>query len=162
MKFIKKNKFTIIAILLFLCLVLVGVKVKNLLVPDEGKASYGNRLEDIENKEIPDTVFKNISDKLKENEKILKVSHKLHGKIINILITVNNDVSVDDGKNIANSTISMFENDELSIYTLQVYVLKEDEKLNNFPIIGYKDSETETLIFTKDRDIVSEGDSNEE
>ena len=92
MKFIKKNKFTIIAILLFLCLVLVGVKVKNLLMPDEGKASYGNRLEDIENKEIPDTVFKNISDKLKENEKILKVSHKLHGKIINILITVNNDV----------------------------------------------------------------------
>ena len=162
MNFIKKNKFTIIAILLFIGLVLVGVKVKNLLVPDEGKAAYGDRLNEIEGKKVSDTIFKTINDKLKENEKVLEVSHQLHGKIINILITVSDDLSVNDGKKIANSVVSMFEDDELSLYTLQVYVLKEDEKLNNFPIIGYKDPETDTLIFTKDRDIVSEDDNNEE
>ena len=37
MNFIKKNKFTIIAIVVFILLVIIGVEVKNLLVPDEGK-----------------------------------------------------------------------------------------------------------------------------
>ena len=36
MNFIKKNKFTIIAIILFILLVVVGVEVKNFLVPDKG------------------------------------------------------------------------------------------------------------------------------
>lgn len=164
MNFIKKNKFTIIAILLFMVLVVVGVEVKNLLVPDSGKAAYGDRLDGIENHELTDSVFQTISDKLKENEKILNVSNKVHGKIVNLMITVNADMSVSDAKKIANSTVSMFENDELSFYSLQVYVLKEDESLNNFPIIGYKGTESKTLVFTKDREITvaSEETSDEE
>ena len=78
------------------------------------------------------------------------------------MITVSDDVSVSDAKKIANSTVSLFENDELSYYSLQVYVLKEDESLNNFPIIGYKGTETKELVFTKDREITSEEDTNEE
>ena len=41
MKFLRKNKFTIIAIILFIGLVVLGVKVKNFLVPDEGFQSGG-------------------------------------------------------------------------------------------------------------------------
>ena len=47
MKFIKKNKYTIIAIIIFIILVLVAATAKNILVPDEGKAVYGDRLDGI-------------------------------------------------------------------------------------------------------------------
>lgn len=162
MNFLKKNKFTIIAILLFISLVILGVQVKNLLVPDEGKAVYGDRLSGIENYELSNDLFSKIESKLKENEKVLNVDNAIHGKIINLMITVSNDVSVSDAKKMANSVISLFENDELSFYSLQVYVLKDDETLNNFPILGYKGIDSEELIFTKDREITSEDVENEE
>lgn len=153
MKFIKKNKFTIIAIILFILLLILGVQVKNLLVPDEGKASYGDRLEGIEDYPLDDSLFETIETTLKENEQILSVTNKVHGKIINLMITVSEDVTVDVAKTIASSTVSMFE-DNLKFYSLQVYVLKENKELNNFPIIGYKGVDTEELVFTKDREIV--------
>lgn len=161
MNFIKKNKFTIIAIIIFIALVILGVEVKNLLVPDSGKAVYGDRLEEIDNHKISDNLFKDISEKLKENETVLNVSNKVHGKIINLMITVSPEVSVLDAKNLANSTISLFD-DELSYYSLQVYVLKDDETLNNFPIIGYKGVESLELVFTKDREIIVSEENNEE
>lgn len=162
MKFLKKNKFTIIAIILFMGLIILGVQVKNLLVPDEGKAVYGDRLVGIEEHELDQSLFTTISDKLKENNKVLNVDNKIHGKIINLIITVNSDMSVLDAKKLANSTIPLFENDELSFYSLQVYVIKEDETLNNFPILGYKGTESKELLFTKDREITSEEIKDEE
>ena len=164
MKFIKKNKFTIIAIIFFMALVVLGVQVKNLLVPDEGKASYGDRLENIESHKLPSDLLTNITSKLKENTNILEVSNNVHGKIINFMITVNSNMTVSEAKVIASSVIPMFENNELGYYSLQVYLLKEDKTLNNFPIIGYKGTETNELIFTKDREITTEGeaDINEE
>ena len=162
MNFIKKNKFTIITIVVLILVVIIGVEIKNLLGPDEGKASYGDRLDGIENYPLTDTLFTSIEETLKENTKVLNVENQVHGKIINLLITVSDDVSVSDAKQIASSTVSLFENDELSYYSLQVYVLKEDESLNNFPIIGYKGTQTDELVFTKDREITSEEDTNEE
>ena len=158
MNFIKKNKFTIIAIILFILLVVVGVEVKNFLVPDEGKAVYGDRLDGIENYPLSDETLNGISTALKENE---EVSSKLHGKIINIIITVTADVSVNDAKTLASSVSAMFKDSELSFYSLQVYVKKEDASLNNFPIIGYQDAGSKSMLFTKDREITV-GDTNEE
>ena len=43
MRFLRKNKFTIIAIIVLVVLVFIGVQVKNIFMPDEGKASYGDR-----------------------------------------------------------------------------------------------------------------------
>ena len=154
MKFIKKNKFTIIAIIIFVSLVIAFYQIKNFLVPDEGKAVYGERLNGLLDNEIPSSVFDNIKSKLKEDERILEVTNKIHGKIINLLITVSDDMSVSDAKNIATSTVSMFENGELSFYSLQVYLSKDNKELNNFPIIGYKGTKSSELLFTKDRDIV--------
>ena len=161
MNFIKKNKFTIIAIILFILLVVVGVEVKNFLVPDEGKAVYGDRLDGIKDHPVSDDTLNGIATSLKENEKVVEVSSKLHGKIINIIITVTADVSVNDAKTLASSVSAMFKDSELSFYSLQVYVKKEDASLNNFPIIGYQDAGSKSMLFTKDREITV-GDTNEE
>lgn len=162
MKFIKNNKYTIIAIIIFMCLVILGVQVKNLLVPDSGKAVYGDRLDGMDEYKLSTTFFDTLISKIKENEKIINATYELHGKIINLMLTVNNEISVSNAKEIANSTISLFSNNELSFYSLQVYILKEDESLNNFPIIGYKGVESKELVFTNDREItVSEENQDE-
>ncbi len=161
MRYLKRNKFTIIAIIILIVLVIVGVEMKKIFVPDEGKASYGERLSGIKEHELASDLFSKIETKLKEDSRVLKVENKVHGKIINLIITVSDDLSIDDAKKIANSVISMFENQELTYYSLQVYVKKEDEKLNNFPIVGYKGTTSTELIFSKDRDIVVEEQNNE-
>lgn len=162
MKFIKENKFTIIAIIIFIVLVVAGVKIKDLLVPDEGKAVYGDRLDEINKYELKTSLFSDMKTKLLEDTRILDFREKIHGKIINLMITVGDDVNINDAKSIANSTIAYFLNDELSYYTLQVYVLKNNEELNNFPIVGYKGTHSDTLVFSKDRDIVVSEEPNEE
>jgi len=155
MKFVRKNKYTIIAMVILVILVIIGMQVKNLLVPDEGKASYGERLEGIENHKLDDSLFESIASKLKEDEKVLEVEHYVHGKIINLVITVSDDMDIPTAKSLANSTINLFEDNELSYYALQVYVKKNDTNSNNFPIIGYKGVESSELSFTKDREITS-------
>ncbi len=162
MKFINRNKFTIIAIVIFIGLLFLGVEAKRLLVPDDNKAAYGDRLDGIENHKLASDLFKNIETKLKENTKVLKVTNTVHGKIINLIITVDKDVTVNDAKTIANSTVAMFENKELDFYTLQVFVAKEDDALNNFPIIGYKGTGSSELKFTKDREITKEEETTDE
>ena len=161
MRFVRRNKFTIIAIIALIVFVFVGIQVKNIFVPDEGKAAYGDRLSDISKHKLESIWFSNIESKLKENEKVEKVENKVHGKIINLFITVSSDVDVNTAKEIANSTVSLFENKELEYYSLQVYVKKEDASLNNFPIIGYKGTDSENLSFTKDREIGTEENKDE-
>ena len=162
MNFLKENKVVIFVVLIFLGLVVVVAEVKNLLVPDEGKAAYGNRLEGIEEHKIKDYVYEDIEAKLKEDKKVLNVSHQLHGKIINLIITVDDSVSIADAKKVANSTVPLFGEDILSFYTLQVYVKKDNKELNNFPIIGYKGTDTKELVFTKDREITKEEEKKNE
>ncbi len=162
MKFLKKNKVVIFVVLIFLSLVVLVAEVKRLLVPDEGKAAYGDRLDGIENHKIKDYVYEDIETKLKEDKKVINVEHKLHGKIINLIITVSDETSVADAKKIASNTVPMFDEDDLKFYTLQVYVKKDNKDLNNFPIIGYKGTATKELVFTKDREITKEEDNKDE
>ena len=162
MKFINRNKVVIFVVIIFLGVIVVVGGIKNILVPDEAKAAYGDRLDGIEDHKLDDSLYKDIETKLKENTKVLEVEHKLHGKIINLIITVSDDMSIDDAKKVASSTVPMFSEDDLSFYSLQVYVKKNNAELNNFPIIGYKGTLTKDLVFTKDRDITKEEDTTDE
>jgi len=160
MRFMRKNKYVIIAIIVLIVFIIGGMQLKKNFVPDEGKAAYGNRLEKINDHKLSKNLFTKIEENLKGTEKVLAVSNYVHGKIINLIITVKDEIGVEEARNIANSTIPMFENEELNFYSLQVYVKKENPDLNNFPIIGYKGNNASSLIFTKDREIVT-GENNE-
>ena len=153
-KFLKKNRYTCILLIVFVLLVILGLKVKDILVPDEGKATYGERLKDISKHPIEDEVYKKIDEELVKNKGVAKVSHRLQGKIINYYITFASEVSVKDAKNIGEGIIKGFSEDTLGYYSIQIYLLKEDEKLNNFPIIGMKNPEAKTVSWTKDREII--------
>lgn len=161
-KFLKRNRYTCVMIVIFILLVILGLKVKDILVPDGGKATYGERLKDISKHPVKEEVYKSIDEELLKNKSVTKVSHRLQGKTINYSITLASDVSVKDAKNIGESIIKGFSEDALGYYSIQIFLLKDDEKLNNFPIIGMKSPEAKTVSWTKDREIVVESEKNEE
>lgn len=161
-KFLKKNRYTCILLIVFILLVILGLKVKDILVPDEGKATYGERLKDISKHPIKEEVYKKIDEELLKNKTVTKVSHRIQGKIINYYITFASEASVKDAKAIGENVTKGFEEDALGYYSIQIFLLKDDEKLNNFPIIGMKNPESKTVSWTKDREIVVESDKNEE
>lgn len=147
MNFLKRNKNIIIAVVLFLVLVLLGVKVKNILIPNEGAAVYGNRLEGkVE-------ITKNADTRIKESLEhgVSKVSVRDAGRIINITITVNDDVSKTTAKEYAIKAMEVFSKEEKEYYDYQFYMVKTKEDATDFPIIGYRIRNSEKISWTKDR-----------
>ena len=161
-KYFKRNRYTFILVFIFILFVILGLKVKDLLVPDEGKAAYGDRLKNIDKHPISKDVYSKIDEDLEKKSEVVKVSHHLQGKTINYFITFTEKVSVKDAKEIGESILKGFSEDILGYYSIQVSLLKEDEKLNNFPIMGMKHPDAKGISWTKDREIVTESEKNEE
>lgn len=148
MKFIKKNKNAIIAVGVFVIVLILFIIIKNTFFPDEKQAIYGTRLEGIENVKISDDV----EDKVKASldESVQDVSVRTAGRIVNVILTVNSDVSADTAKGYAIKVLEIFEEDQKKYYDFQVFIKKEAES-NEFPIVGYKHHNKDSFSWTKDR-----------
>ena len=162
MKFIKKYRYTIILILVFILLLCLAVKMKEVLMPDDQKELYGNRLEEIGEHKIESSLYNKIKSEIEALDNVSKITYRTQGKIINFIITVTDETTLVDAKELGNSIITYFEEEDVKYYTFQIYVKKNDEKLDNFPIIGAKNPLTNEIIWTQDREISKEEDTNEE
>ena len=151
--FFKNHRYTVILLFVFILLVILGYKVKEIFVPDEGKASYGERLRDISKHPISNEVFTSIEEEYAKDENVIKSSHRIQGKVVNIYMTFKENVSPKDAKALAEKSLSHFDEDTLGYYSIQYFLTKEDEKLNNFPIMGMKDPLSKGISWTKDREI---------
>ena len=147
MNFIKRNKKLLVVIVIFLIGLICAVQLKNILFPSGG-AIYGNRLEGIEDVPIAKDLDKQIYEKFKDV--VSKVEVRQSGRIINITITVNGDVSVSTAKGYAKTSLEFFAEKQLKYYDIQVYMMKDIES-NEFPIIGYKHQNKSDFTWTKDR-----------
>ncbi len=152
MDFIKKNKFTIIAIGCFLILVLLLVQVKNAFFPDMRTAIYGNRLDGIKDIKITKGELSTLKDTLEKNETVSKVSTIVSGKIVNIMITVGDELGLDQAKELANTSYQEFTKEQQQNYDFQVFIQKNNDA-KDFPIIGYKHHKKEGFSWTKDRTV---------
>ena len=148
MEFIKKNKFTIIAIICFLLLMLIAIEVKNVFFPNGSNAIYGDRLDGI--KDVKVNTGK-ITDKVNENESVKEVKVKINGKIINVLITINDEVGLEDAKGIAAPVLEALSKKQKEFYDVEVMIDKDGDS-TQFPIIGYKHHSKKDFVFTKDRE----------
>ena len=161
-RFIKRYRYTCILVLIFALIVILGFKVKDMLVPDEGKATYGDRLKDIKKHPITESDYDKVDEDIKKNSGVVKISHNLRGKTINYFITFEDKVSVKDAKSIGEKILDSLSEDIKGYYSIQIYLIKDNKELNNFPIIGMKHPESKIVSWTKDREIVTESEKNEE
>ncbi len=149
MNYVKRNKGTIIAIILFLILVVVLFQLKNIFFPNSGKAIYGNRLEGIEEVEISEETYEKVKTTLKE-ESVSEVSTDISGKLVKIFITVNEDVDLDKAKSYGTKVLEPFSTEQKNYYDFQIYIEKTGDT-EHFPIIGYKHHSKGTISWTKNR-----------
>lgn len=147
MNFIKRNKKLLVVIVIFLISLIGLVQLKNIFFPSGG-AIYGNRLEGKEDVEIAKDLDKQVQELLKDN--VSKVTVRISGRIVNMHITVNGDVSASSAKELAKKTLTLFAEKQLKYYDIQVF-MKKDVESTEFPIIGYKHQDKQGFTWTKDR-----------
>lgn len=150
MSFIRKNKFVIIAIGVFLILVVLGFQIATMLFPEEGTALYGDRLDGIEEVELSNSKLTKIESNLKSDGAVKEADVSVAGKIVEVIITVQDDTSVDTAKALNTKVLDSLSNKEKKFYDIQIFV-KKDSEATDFPIIGYKHHAKDTFSWTKDR-----------
>lgn len=159
MKWIKKNKFTVIACIIFILLLVLGYKAKEVFFPDQRTAVYGNRLDG--KVAVDKSVYDEVKAKISESDKVKTVTVRENGRRIDITITVNGDTSKDDAKKLTNNITESFTESQIGYYDFQVYIKKEEQEENDFPIIGYKHHNSSSFSWTKDRDKTVETEEEE-
>ena len=150
-KFIKNNKLTVITFIICLVFVILVFAIKPTFFPDEGRAIYGDRLDGIEEVEITSKQEKNIVSKLEEKDEVKSVDTDIKGRILNVIITVNDDVELDPAKALASVITENLEEDQNGYYDIQVFIKKSNEEDTRFPIIGYKHQDKDEFSWSKDR-----------
>lgn len=149
-RYIKEHKIVVVAVILLIIIIIASFFIKNALFSNSENAVYGDRLKGIDEVKITTSQKKDLISNLENESSVKSAKYSLQGKIINIIITINDDVGVDTAKTIANKTLESFDDDQKKYYDFQVFIKKENDA-SNFPIIGYKQNNKDSFSFTKDR-----------
>ncbi len=152
---IKKHKKTIFMLVLFAVLFVGAIYLKDILMPDD-ESVYGTRLDELGEHPIDDEVYTKISQELASNSNVLETSHREQGRIINIFVTLDDKATYKDATKIGDTILTFFSDDTKNYYSIQFFMTKKDEKLNNFPIMGIKGHESKTISWTPERQITVE------
>lgn len=131
----KKKKIVIIAIIVLVILFLF--LIYNILFGTTGSSEYGNRLKGIDDVKISSSVQDKIKDEISEEDEVEKVSYKLKGRIVNVIITLKDDTPLDRGKEIANKVLEYFDDDQKAYYDFQVFLNSDNDESETYPKIGY-------------------------
>ena len=106
-KIIKKNKLAVIGCVIVILLIVLAFQLKEIFAPEVGSAIYGNRLDVIDSVKINKDTLNRIEDNLKEDS-VSKVTSRISGRTVEIIITVNSDVSIDTAKEYENKSLQPF------------------------------------------------------
>lgn len=151
MNFLKKHKATVIVIVIFIVLVIVGYNVYNLLVPNTGKPIYGNRLDGKDAVAVTTDSYNQVKTGLEQETFVSSVTTDERGKLINVIVTVENDTTLDTAKTLGDKVLTYFTDAQKAYFDFQILVKKADTTQLSFPIIGYKHHMSEGFTWTKDR-----------
>ena len=145
--FLKNNKFIIVAIAIFLVIVLLLVQVKNIFFPQRANALYGDRLKGIEEVKITEKDQGKIKSTLESDGGIKTATVRTSGKTLEVIITVNDDVSLDTAKPYVNKILEACSDEQKSYYDMQVIVKSDSEESEVYPIIGAKHKTSTSFIW---------------
>lgn len=146
-KFMRKHKNLVLFILIILLSLFAVYYTKNIMNTTETKAIYGERKDAIKGKEISKDKLSKVESSISDAK---EVNARTQGRIIEVIITAKDNVSVSDAKKMADQVSNVFTNDEKKLYDIQV-LIKKDKEDASFPIIGYLQHNQKSFSWTKDR-----------
>lgn len=148
MKFLKKNISAIVAVVVFVLVVVGLLYFKQVFNTDEATAIYGSRLEGREEIEITEERINQVKKAI--NDYSNKTTVRIAGRIIEVIVAVKDDVSIQDAKNLGTPIVYAFTEEERAYYDIQIFLTNE-KNTEQYPAIGYKHHTKPALTWTKDR-----------
>ena len=131
-----------IAFLVIFFLILIWL----FIVPVFSNNKYGDRLDGIKDHKISSDTVKDIEDSLKENDKLTDVTYNNEGRILDLIITVSNDMSTEDAKKLGDTILDKISDDDKKYYDIQILIDTEEEN-DNYPIAGYKHKSEDNFTY---------------
>lgn len=131
-------------IVLFIVLILLILLL--FIFPSFKSNKYGNRLKDMDKHKISNEVIKKIEDKASSNDSVLKIDYRREGRVLNFTVTVDSNFGVDQAKEFVGGMISEIKEDDQKYYDIQIFV-DSNENSNNYPIIGYKNKNSDKIVY---------------
>ena len=148
LNFIKNNKIMCIIIAIIIIFVVGALLLLKTFFPSGNE--YGNRLKGIEKVQISKKKISTLEEKIADRKKIKKVNINIEGRLINILITVEDDADIDDMKDYAVEKLELFKEKELKYYDIQFYLINEKKDAKHYPAIGYKHKTSDKIKWSND------------
>ena len=124
--------------------------VPTMLYADERVLANGSEVEaGAEKVKLSDNYIKDVIKNLEEKEFVSKATYNLQGRLLSIMITVNDDTNIDDAKNLGKIVIQGFNEEELAYYDLQVFLKDSGTKEESrYPFIGTKHKTSEEFVWS--------------
>lgn len=148
----QENKvLLVLAIVLVICVaVLVVVSITYFYGTSD--SVYGSRLDITEKVPMTNETLTKVKEKLEENDKVDSTRVTVKGRIVYISIKFIDDVKMADAKKIAESSLELFSEDELSVYDLQYtiasIITKEDKNNKTYTLMGSRNvNGTGTIVW---------------
>lgn len=149
-KYLKENGVIVALVIVFLIAIGISFVVKNVFFTTASNAAYGERLKGIEKVKITKSEKESVNKSLTADAAVKSVKVVVQGKIVNTIITINDDVGADTAKALGAKVLESFSDEEKAFYDFQAFIKKENGQ-NDFPIIGYKHNNSSEFVWTKDR-----------
>lgn len=132
------------------CIILIASAFVYYFIEQTRTDVYGKRLYGIESVKISDDKQKEIEGKIKENEKISKVTFDLKGKIIYLTIELK-EGTTEDAQAIAIKSLEYLSTEEKEFYDINFIFTNtaEDDNAKFFPLMGYKKSDATLISWIK-------------
>ena len=136
---------TLVCLITVVAICIMGYAFLTIFVGGENK--YGDRLAGISEVEITKDKKNEVVDKIKENDGVSDASVRVQGKIVYVNIVFKKDVSLDNAKKIASSSLDNFSDEEKNFYDFGYFLTQDDGE--GFNITGTKHVGMDTISFIR-------------
>ena len=144
-------------IVIICCFTIIGVCINYFF--GSSKSSYGDRLEGINEVEITKDMKNNFVDTMESDQLISEVNLKVHGKIVYVTLSFEDDVTLVEAQSKALASLLMFKEDYLSFYDFH-YTLKgnKTDSSDGFLIMGAKNVNGTGLVWINNTEIETDSE----
>lgn len=149
MNFIKTHKTLCIILGIIVLLIIAFIILFIKFSPNSSKDLYGNRLAGIEKYPISEERIQNMCKDAEQVEGIQSLSYNLRGRLINLIVKVNVDLSKENAIQYANKTLEYFSEEEKAFYDFQIF-FQTDGESEIYPFIGAKHKTSNTYVWKQE------------
>ena len=146
MKALKKFRWILLGFAILILIVIIWVG-KEFLLSSDGPL-YGNRLQGVEKVPISNALKSTITALIDSKSGVKSSTVNVHGLIVNVVIFVNDTMTIDIAKATSVEVLTKFSDAEKSFYDISFLInYAQKSTKTDFPLIGYKNKNSTEIVW---------------